>query len=155
VLSPHQQQGVGHGEKLPDIFDRRSPRTEFFTTVRVSRPATWYSTYLGPVCQDPQSPYGYQRRRQRHRSVEQAITDMAWEESANRQVQSAPSARIYRLTRWDNISLLLPSLAHHHRCFLQHKLHGPHGDMLTRSKLLNAQRIDATSSPVKTGAELT
>jgi hypothetical protein len=32
VPSPHQQQSVGHGEKMPDVFDRRSPPTELMAS---------------------------------------------------------------------------------------------------------------------------
>lgn len=32
MLSPHQQQSVGHGEKMPNVFDRRSPPTELMTS---------------------------------------------------------------------------------------------------------------------------
>jgi hypothetical protein len=34
VLSPRQQQSVGHGEKMPNVFDRRSPLppTELMTS---------------------------------------------------------------------------------------------------------------------------
>ena len=39
-------------------------------TLWISRPATWYSTFSAPVCQDSQS---YQRRRRRHRSSQQVL----------------------------------------------------------------------------------